>query len=160
MHDRYWYTEVNQLAAHWAQVTGYPLKTVVGVLAVLSPQQTWEMNKRWAYEVLARKRPACWGFKANHKKALRIKRGERPRNVIGGLKSRSFYVNILRPSNRGAVTLDRHMFAILRFDKWITPKRYRTLQQVIINRAAHHNLVPSEYQAILWTAYKRKVAPQ
>ena len=77
-----------------------------GIIAALSPQTGWGRNIQLAGEM------ARTG-NARHTtdsvtKAQRILEGEHPLNVLGGQKVTSFYKNIVDPSDREPVTIDRH----------------------------------------------------
>lgn len=156
---KYWYQDTHQLCKHWSQETGYSMVQVVGILAVLSPMINWSTNKKWTYQVLTRDNPPNYMFQANLDKALRIKYGENPSEVIGpkSLKVRSFFANILRPHG-SSITIDRHMLRIIGWHKeTVTPKQYRELGSMFQTQARYHKLKPCEYQAILWCHTRGKV---
>jgi len=77
-----------------------------GILAALSPQTGWQRNQDLAHELV--RTGGTSHTEDNLKKAMRIHAGEDPRAVLGGHKVRSFYENIVDPSNPKPVTIDRH----------------------------------------------------
>lgn len=155
--SKYWYTEVNQLARHWAKKTGYSINQVVAIIAVLSPMINWSTNLKWAYEVLTLDNPKNYMFEANLNKALRIKDGEKISKVLSGMKVRSFYTNILRPKGKGTITIDRHMLRLIHWpNETVTKKQYQSIQARYSKQAHYHGLIPSQYQAILWCATRGK----
>jgi len=77
-----------------------------GVIAALSPQTGWGRNIDLATELF--QHGTASHTEDNLNKALRIHAGEDPREVLGGHKVRSFYENIVNPSNPNPVTIDRH----------------------------------------------------
>ena len=147
----YWYDEVHELCKHWAKETDHTVPQVAGIIAVLSPMVPWDTNLRWAYEVLTENEPKNYMLEVNLKKALRIKSGEHPSQVLGGLKVRSFYANILRPHGTGSITIDRHMLRLIGHSKdQVTPKQYHVIAERYKQQARLHNLKPCAYQALLW----------
>jgi hypothetical protein len=110
-----WYPEANRMAQVVGSLTGLPSHKQVaagaGILAALSPQTDWGNNLAWS--LLAASEGTQKQTTANHNKAMRIRNGENPDEVLGGLKVRAFYHAILEPLNdHSPVTIDRHAVAI------------------------------------------------
>jgi hypothetical protein len=88
-----------------------------GIIAALSPRAPWDDNiaaahrlaqtgESWEKHTL---HPQDKGQVAvQNAKALRILAGEHPLDVLGGMKERSFYHNILDPENPEHITIDKH----------------------------------------------------
>jgi len=88
-----------------------------GIIAALSPRAPWDDNlaaarrlaetgESWEKNTL---HPQDKGQVAvQNTKALRILAGEHPLDVLGGMKERSFYHNILDPENPEHITIDKH----------------------------------------------------
>lgn len=146
-----WYQEAHHICEHLGQRYGYTTPQVAGIVAALSPLQPWHDNLKWAITILSRENPRNQGLRRNYDKAMRIKGGEPPSQVLRGLKVRSFYANILRPWGSGPVTIDRHMLRIMghQGDK-VTKGQYYHYSQSIKRRASYYGLKGCEYQALLW----------
>ena len=75
--------------------------------------------------------------------------------LFGGLKTRSFYLNLLNPTpttKTPPVTIDRWMLRWLTGDdKKPTPKQYGVAIQAIYRVAEERKLSPIEAQAVIWT---------
>lgn len=109
-----WYSDARDMAMVVGKLAGYKYHQALfvgaGILAALSPQVEWGDNIQWAIElVVANRRKQTW---ANHNKALRIKQGEHPMDVLGGRKVIAFYMAIVAPFGSGAPVVDRHAVAI------------------------------------------------
>jgi hypothetical protein len=88
--------------------TGLALEQAIGIIAALSPQQQW-----WQNVMLARQASEAGVMVQGHttdnmRKVNEILQGAEPLDVLGGLKVRSFYVNILEAGTDDGVTIDRH----------------------------------------------------
>lgn len=79
-----------------------------GIIAALSPMNSWERNIAEAHELTRTGNVASALLPANVDKARRIHEGEDPDKVLGGNKVKSFYQNMSDPSNPEPVTIDRH----------------------------------------------------
>lgn len=105
-----WYKEAQGYAFNLANQFGVPAHYVIGVIAAVSPRQSWPANKRFAEHILTEfpkhnrvitNRPEDvakaigGGLGANILIAVRILQGEPIESVLTGVKRRSFYNNIL-----------------------------------------------------------------
>lgn len=88
-----------------------------GIIAALSPRAPWDDNVAAAHRLA--ESGESWQKHSLHPqdkgqtavqnaKALRILQGEHPLDVLGGLKERSFFHNILDPENPDYITIDKH----------------------------------------------------
>ena len=152
-----WYRTAHEIAAEIAPTA----EIGAGVIAALSPQTSWDQN------VVIARRIMSTGVLSGHtganlRKAERIMAGEDPLDVLGGLKVRSFYRNILTPDVASTVTIDRHAFDIglgLRTYSGkdrvgITPKRYEALSAAYARVAGQNGMLPHELQAVTWEAWR------
>lgn len=163
-----WYDRAKE---HAATLDPDNLYRAAGILAALSPLNSWPQNMRLASEIYAGKRTL--GYMANGtQKALRIFDGELPLNVLGGNKVRSFYLNIVGDDTVHTVTIDRHAVDIacgrVCNDKvrthWASGKRYWLTAQMYVRAA---NIINSEFgtdftgaqiQAITWVWWRKNHA--
>jgi hypothetical protein len=88
-----------------------------GIVAALSPRAPWDDNIAAARRFAETREP--WEkytlhaqdkgqTRVQNDKAMRILSGEHPLDVLGGMKERSFYHNILDPENPEHITIDKH----------------------------------------------------
>lgn len=108
---RSWYGEANEQARAYAAMAGLPVRSMVGIIAALSPSTAWERNLSLAL-TLAETGDCAHAYGDCIRKARRIRDGADPYEVLGGRKVRSFFRNLLYPHRSGAVTIDRHAFSI------------------------------------------------
>ena len=143
-----------------------------GVIAALSPLQSWPVNVRNAATVFDT--GTCKGLLRNVAKAERIYNGESPLDVLSGPKVRAFYLNIMGDHSPEAVTIDRHAIdvacGIVQSDvdraKAIKGKAgYRLIADMyadaadIINKSGKNGetMTPAQLQAIVWVYWRRNV---
>jgi hypothetical protein len=159
-----WYRIAREFCADVALDFGLTTAQVAGIVAVLSPQLSWERNKLTAVEFLRRYYSGqsfvgLMAYKANVDKALRIVAGECPETVVGGPKVTSFFNNIL--GNPESVTVDRHALHIALYgvdgasekSGSITPtqKLYGIVADAYKSVAGEVGLLPSELQSLTWS---------
>jgi hypothetical protein len=159
-----WYYDAREIAARIAQRHGVSVATAAGVIAALSPGCHWERNLRDANRLLQDGEAFrdAGTYKANVKKAHRIRLGERPLRVLGGLKTVNFYLCIMRPWSRFPVCIDRHAMAVAMGRKLNDkerqalgrPAQYRKLATVYREAAALMGAVPSAVQAASWVTHR------
>ena len=161
-----WYLEAQDIAMVIGRLGGYKdhqaLFVGAGVLAALSPQAEWGDTVQWSIQLVVK------GIRkqthANHNKALRILRGEKPIVVLGGYKVRAFYKAIVAPEGSGEPVIDRHALAIY-MGRNVTEKELHYLQSPLVmarlqgayKKASnivgihHHDL-----QAITWLEWRTR----
>lgn len=166
-----WYKQANQFCQELADQYNIDLAQVVGCLAVLSPNCSWEINKKACVDMLALSHcPNSNVYPANVAKAYQIVyEGIDPVEILGkpnryGNKVRAFYDNILRPKCSVAVTVDTHAIraALGRYEVTINEQRqvfgtktgYLRLQEAYTKVARSLDLLPCELQAIVWLSVK------
>lgn len=166
-----WYQQAHDLAVTLATQYGYELWQTAGVIAALSPQQSWAFNQRAAaaaIEAHSKGEPVTQQMtgqtQANVSKALRILDGEALTTTIGaclpksGHKVWSFAQNIIAPSVSRNVTIDR--WAVKAWAtpetefKHLTPNRYARCEADYQAAAAALGIMPSQLQAIVWVAIR------
>lgn len=157
-----WYPIAHAFCAAWAQAFGLETWQVAGIVAALSPQLSWQKNKEQALETIARLQNGrtlggMQAYPANRNKATRIFNGENPLDVLGGMKVRSFYRNIMLEAE--SVTIDRHACAIALYgldtDKSgkiaVTDKLYKLLAKAYTDVAHDYDVAPYVVQSVTWT---------
>lgn len=164
-----WY---DRARAHAALLDPNDVSRAAGVIAALSPLNSWPQNLMLASQVYAGNRNI--GYMGNGKrKAYRIFDGEAPLDVLGGNKVRSFYRNIIGDDSVFAVTIDRHAIdaacgrtltdkqrsAHVKNDRlyWELAGMYERTAK-IINAEKGTDYSPSQIQAIVWVWWRRNRA--
>lgn len=159
-----WYGIARSWCADVALDFGLETRQVAGIVAVFSPQLSWEKNKFTAREFMRRyvageSFAGLMAYKANVAKACRIMDGEAPESVIGGRKVSSFFNNIM--GDTSTVTVDRHALHIALYgvdgadekSGSITPtdKLYSMVEIAYRTVAENVGIAPMALQSITWS---------
>lgn len=170
-----WYKEASDFARSLSSSHGIDYAKACGVISALSPANEWENNKREAEAI-------CFAYANdldytiqnfrtylnNVGKAISIislsstcdtLEKEVAEILFGkvGYKTHAFYWNILLPNLDIAVTIDRHMLALMEAGDYIkSAKHYRECSEVVIEAAKKLNILPHELQAVLWVWWIEK----
>ena len=168
-----WYDRAKREAEDIASLYGLPVRTVVGVMAALSPNSKWTRNvkdagtmcKAWAEgDTLSSFKVSCYNPMKD--KAWSILNDELDDDTdiltrLNGQKIRSFYSNII---GLDEVTIDGHALNIalgkrqgLTDDKTnMGKKQYREMQAAYLRAAHRVKVKPHVLQAITWTTWRRE----
>ena len=168
-----WYDRAKREAQRIAEYANLNIRTVVGVMAALSPNNRWERNvrdaevmcERWVNgESLDSFKVSCYNtMKAKAWSILddELDDDDDILTRLNGQKIRSFYSNII---GLDEVTIDGHALNIARgyregltTDKTNMGKRqYRELQLAYVKAAKRVKVKPHVLQAITWTTWRRE----
>lgn len=162
-----WYETAHRQALTLSEITGKPVETCAGVIAVLSPRVEWNLNVRAAKAILmhgsrARHVP---GYGANRRKAFAVLKGDY--EVIRGPKVGEFWKSILNPTHSEPV-IDSQMIAAYwngKIDKegitWVAGNKGKLeeIKQSVKEIASEHGLNVGQVQAIIWLTFKRLKGP-
>lgn len=158
-----WYVSAHVFAESLALKYSLPLDRVVGIIAALSPSTRWKQNKVDAENIIRDGELATvTTYGRNKQKALDILAGGDPFKIVHGRKVTPFFINILDPTDKAFVTVDRWIlrtFGII--DKkeqkkvFDSDKRYEFIADVIRRKAEDYNLVPCQLQAVIWEHTRR-----
>lgn len=170
-----WYDEANEFCQELADTHKLEIWKVAGVVAALSPQTSWEMNKVFAKDFISK---GGRGFMGNRdrtikaKKILKASSGDEVHDLLStqpgkALKTKSFYRNICLPGFCDTTTIDRHALAAVvqrphktsalsDKDGSITEKQYRFLSDCYVKAAKKVGLIPSQLQAVIWNRYRKQ----
>lgn len=163
-----WYSDAKLIAEAFAAKHNVSLSVSAGVLAALSPLNSWGANVNLAARMLASGGTLDRGYlRANLAKARRIM-AEGTTDALGGLKVNNFYASILSGGAEG-VTIDRHAWCIAHNDRSksnnipsMSPKRYAEIAERYVRAA---RILSAEYdmplsaavvQAVTWVAWRRR----
>ena len=170
-HGLNWYSDAKQEAQNIADKYQLPLHVVIGVIAALSPTNSWEMNIRNA-DTMCRifvdggyvedTKPST--YKTMRDKAWSILQ-TMPHNIddvafiLNGPKITDFAYCIM---GNDVCVIDGHAWCIANADRRtmqevpnIGKKLRAELQQAYSNAGKKHNMTAYEMQAATWVAWKR-----
>ena len=160
-----WYYNSNGICIKESERLNVPLDRFIGIVAALSPMCSWDDNIRQACQVIESDKPELvkvTTYGPNLVKAIKIKQGAEPLDILGGNKVRSFYDNLLDPETSNKVCIDTHILNCLH-GRILTDKekclffkspRYQVIERIINNEALRYGYKGHELQAILWVTWK------
>jgi hypothetical protein len=164
------YVRYRETMADIADTYGVALRRVVGAFVALSPNNDYVGNLRSLISLLAgirEGRPLAEINSSTYRHALQRAYGYATGAVdfeatVDGLKIRSFYFNILDPSDRRFVAVDGHMSAAWRGTRETmkqaivrNERDYAEIEHATKRLARAHGLIPCQAQAIIWFTRKR-----
>lgn len=167
-----WYFDANSEARKLAREYKVPVSTVSGVLAALSPNQSWANNLTGARKALEAyslgKSPedvSIPTYPRNKIKAWKLLKGEPVRDVLRGPKVTAFYKNIVAPWSSTSVTVDGHAYNIWRGERVALKDggipnldkagRYEAIEADYKAAARQLGLKPWQVQAVTWKTWRR-----
>lgn len=153
-----WYRNANNICQEIAEIYSQPVRSVVGVMAALSPSCSWEKNIENTITLLRGKRDGIVTYPANIRKAEKIARGRDPADVLGGRKVVSFFELILNPDNGHDVCIDRHAVKVVTRYRWLDEQesqrflrsQYDRACDVFRTAAKKEGVLPHQMQAVTW----------
>lgn len=169
-----WYENARTFCQHLADGSGLPLEKVIGIVAALSPQNSWDINKAMAATFIMRKGKGRVKNRVCDGKAKAIYLTDdlgSIESLLGkydnsALKTKSFYKNILNPGCIETVTIDRHAINVCRQSPdnvkandnsvyKLTENQYNFFTKCYRSAANKLGISPSSLQAIVWESYRR-----
>lgn len=154
-----WYSRACDIAA---EIGSGRVSMAAGVIAAFSPQMSWKKNVEMAATCIRTNR-FTGHYGANNRKARKIYKGQEPLSVLGGQKTRAFYLGIVTRGATDAVCIDRHAGAIAlgrelteKERKSINGKRYERYAAAYVAVAKRVGLRATELQAVTWVTWRRE----
>ena len=165
-----WYADAHRIAEVLAERHDVTLATAAGVIAALSPLNSWGHNVNLAARFLATPGGLTSGYlTANLTKARRILNGERPEDVLTSGKVGAFYEGIVRAGNTDRVCVDRHAWSVAVNHRYaegnipkLTVKRYEAAQDAyrkaarILSREYGIRLTAAQVQSVTWIVWRAR----
>ena len=151
---RDWYAEAFAFCVKLSDTYHVDSVRIAGIIAALSPQKNWDINKRLAIDFLESGSAGQYKFLVNKdRKILRAELMDIPA-ILYGKKITSFFLNII--GFAPVVTVDRHIISAAVGYSYgtITDKGYKYLSDVIISLADRVNVHPKVFQAVVWSNYR------
>ena len=141
--------------------------TTLGVFAALSPNNTEKNNTEDMVAAVRAHKADIWHkltvrtYGPNKEKAKRILDGEDPDLVLKGVKTNSFYHNLLDPEDDRWVTVDGHMVNIWNGARvpldlaGVSMEGYRMVERGVREAADRFSVPASGFQATVWGVWRR-----
>lgn len=159
-----WYPDARDFATTLAGRYGTSVETATAVVAALSPQMSWDANKRWAEQAMFAHSLGIpvpsRGLGNSLRRATVALSGDLSdiERAKGTLKVHNFYLSILGVS--GAVCVDRHAVRVVYGDPQHpgtigSDGRYREYAEVYREAARELHLRAADVQAVTWVAMRR-----
>lgn len=162
------YCRYNAMMTRIGEHYGYSMETVAAVFAALSPNNDYIKNLRSTVTLLHGFRQGkpidqltVSTYRHCARRAWRILEGEDFLTFTRGMKTRSFFVNIIDPFDRAHITIDGHMLSVWKGQK-MTMKahasgtfHYATVAGDYIKTAEMVGLIPNQLQSVIWFTWKR-----
>jgi hypothetical protein len=154
-----WYFILHDYAKNLSERNNLTLMQTAGIISALSPMVMFTTNLRDAERFCSTRSIANLAtYKNQRMKALRIigaKTEKEILEILGGNKTKAFFLNIYKPKTSQDVTIDSWMIKFFGY-KNLTPKRYKDASKEIQNVANEMNLKPHQVQALLWVGMRGK----
>ena len=163
-----WYADARRIAGVFAEQYGVTVEVAAGVIAALSPLNSWGANVNLASRFLAAGGLDAGYLRANLAKARRILAGDDILSTLSGLKVTNFYRSIISAGEDG-VCIDRHAYSLAVNDRSVSndipslsPKRYAEVAECyvkaarILSRELGMPLAPAVVQSVTWTVWRNK----
>jgi hypothetical protein len=154
-----WYFILHDYAKNLAERNNLTVMQAAGIISALSPMVMFTTNLRDAERFCATRSIANLAtYKSQRMKALRIlgaKTEKEILEILGGNKTKAFFLNIYKPKTSMDCTIDRWMVEFFGY-KNLTPKRYKDASQEIQKVAYEMGLMPHQVQALLWVGMRGK----
>ena len=151
---RDWYPNARALIFELSMAYGTTVEIAAGVVAALSQQCRWSTNIERARHVLDGGNDPG-GLPAAVDKAIRIREGEDPEEVLGprAHKIKAFYRALL--GDDAAAVIDTWMLKAFDWAKQgYGPRQYRRLALILSREARKVGLAVTEYQAAVWCSIR------
>lgn len=167
-----WYASAQAIATEQSIKYGFDVNTVCAVISALSPAVPWSQNTKDSDSLLKAVslgetdhtlvQASTYGSQVE--KAVRIAWSNNADLIGSGLKTVSFYLNLVGIQDQSVCTIDRHMIGAsvgsrgaLHKDISLTNKRYFTISHAVKRLAKNRGILPKQAQAIVWLAYRSKL---
>jgi hypothetical protein len=162
-----WYAEANAVAKRLSETYGVTVEVAAGIIAALSPIQSWAANQKLAERFIAAGGLTSGYLKVGLAKASAILAGADIPSTLKGNKVTSFYYAIITSGKTDHATIDRHAFSVAVGERVIdtpsmTAKRYAEFVDCyrraarILSREYGRTLTASEVQSATWVSYRRQ----
>lgn len=163
-----WYADARRIAGVLAEQYGVTVEVAAGVIAALSPLNSWGANINLAARFLEAGGLSAGYLRANLAKAQTILDGGDILATLSGLKVTNFYLSIISAGQSG-VCIDRHAYSLAVNDRSVSndvpklsSKRYAEITDCyvraarILSRELGQVIAPAVVQSVTWTVWRNK----
>lgn len=163
-----WYADARRIAEAFSTKYGYTVEQCAGVIAAVSPLQSWGANVNLAARILDAGGLTSGYLSAGLAKATAILTGADIEATLKGLKITNFYRSIVSAGEYG-VCVDRHAYSLAVATRYpegdipsLTGKRYAavvdcyTRAAKILSKELEVTLTPAQVQSVTWVLWRRK----
>mgnify|MGYP000101820704 CR=1 FL=1 len=164
-----WYADAHDFATKLAERYNVPVHVAAGVIAAVSPLNSWGANKKLARRILAAGGLTSGYMRDGLNKATRILAGGSPLDVLSGDKVRAFYQSIVAAGKSDAVCIDRHAWSLAVNHRYVDGtipnlkgKRYAlavaAYQRAAVILSAEYGIPisPAQVQSVTWVLWRAK----
>lgn len=164
-----WYDEAHSLAQDFAETYGITLEVAAGVIAALSPMNSWGVNKNLAAKFLEAGGLDKGYLSTGLSKARQILAGGDIEPILFGTRGSkvlAFYHGILTAGQTESVCIDRHAYDIVVNHRHsdthdprpsVTGKRYAEAAEKYREAAARlGTMSAAQVQAVTWVTWRDK----
>ena len=169
VNGRSWYLDANSIANALSSAYDVSFEQAAGIIAALSPMQSWGNNVNIATRFIAAGGLQSGGLKANLAKAQAILDGADIVSTLRGNKVVAFFHCIVANGLSDAVCVDRHAYDVatgIRHNDATRPslsdKRYAECVDAyqraarILSREWGAPISPAQVQAVTWVAWRAR----
>lgn len=162
-----WYADAREIADSMSRSYGVTPEVAAGVIAALSPLQSWGANVNLAHRFLAAGGLSSGYLSGGLAKARKILAGADAVSTLNGLKTINFYQSIVSAGREG-VCIDRHAYKIAVGARGVAgdiPKlgaaRYQSIVDAyvraskILSKEYDEEFTPAQVQSVTWTLWRR-----
>jgi len=155
-----WYSDAHGIASDYALAHNVTTEVAAGIIAALSPMQSYGANLNLARRFLASKGTLDHGYLSlGLGKARDIYNGSDILPTLNGDKVKNFYQSIVTAGKDG-VTIDRHAYCLAIGERAknvnLTPKRYALVASAYVRAAEIAGITPAEIQAVTWVVWRQR----
>jgi hypothetical protein len=160
-----WYADAHRIAGALAAKYGVTVAVAAGVIAAVSPLNSWGSNLNLAGRILEAGGLTSGYLKVGLAKATAILNGADIESTLNGEKIVNFYRGIAT-AGRSGVTIDRHSYALAAGVRGETPtlkgKRYAAVAAAyvraakILSKEYGQLFTPAQVQSVTWVLHRRQ----
>ena len=165
-----WYADAHAVANALAVKNGLTLDASAGIIAALSPMQSWGANVNLAARFMSTPGGLTSGYLgANLEKARRIMAGADAASILTSPKVGAFFAGILSAGMTDIVCVDRHAYDIAvnrRLNDDTRPKmtrgQYAAIADMykraacILSRETEQTMSAAQVQAVCWVVWRAR----
>jgi hypothetical protein len=162
-----WYADALKISEAYGAAYGVTTRQAAGVIAALSPLNSWGANLSLAARFLEAGGLSAGYLGVGLRKANLILAGKDPESLLTSLKVGAFFQCIVTGGQTDAVCVDRHAFSIAHYSRTVhvpslTATRYNAIADTyrnaarILSKTQGQAVSAPEVQAVTWVAWRER----